>query len=89
MPGPHKSVVLSADAIVKTTPGVLHAITISGTAASSAEILDSDGGSDVWAPIRAAANDSHTVEFPGGVAFDSLYIDNITGTAAKVAISYA
>ena len=88
MAGPHKPVRLAADAEVKATPGMLYTAELSATANASAELRESDGGALIWPTLRVLANDSRIVHFPGGLAFSSLYVDNITGAGAEVGLLY-
>jgi hypothetical protein len=78
----------TADGLVKTGPGVLHAIVLSaGSANATVDVYDETSGSgDVMAVVTAVANSSESAVLD--VAFGvGCYVD-LTGTGAKVTVAY-
>lgn len=91
MRGPFNSLVTAASALIKTGPGVLHAVTLSGGSDAATLILYHEvagAGDALWATIKAAANTTVHVEFPGGLAFGVGLYAALTGTAPSAAVLF-
>lgn len=90
--GPFSSLVTATSALVKTGPGAVHAVTLSGGSDAATLILaDATSGTTpaLWATIKAAANTTVTVFFPGGLGFGTGCYATITGTTPSVGVMYS
>lgn len=91
MGGPYQSTVLAASALVKTGPGVVYAVTLTGGSDAASVILydnTTGSGTQVWATVKAAAGATVHVDLPGGVVFGTGCYATITGTTPSIAVSW-
>lgn len=92
MPGPYSAVVLAASGLVKTGPGVIAAITLTGGSdAATLTLYDnvSAAAPAVWATIKAAAGATVHVDLPGCLGFGAGCYAEISGTSPSVGVLYA
>lgn len=92
MIGPAASVVLASSAQVKTGPGAVYGVVVTGGSDAASLILyDNTSGADpkIIGTIKAAATVSVAVSFPNGIVFGAGCYATITGTAPSITVVYA
>lgn len=92
MIGPMQSTVVQASGLIKTGPGVIYGLILSGGADAATVILyDNTAGSGTKAIglVKAAINSTVHVSFPGGIAFGAGCYATITGTTPDVTVIFS
>ncbi len=92
MVGPLISTVIAASALVKTGPGEVYGVILTGGSDAASVILyDNTAGSGTKAigAIKAASGASVSFSLPNGVAFSKGLYATITGTTPEVTVVYS
>lgn len=89
--GPYGILVTASSALVKTGPGILHAITLTGGSNAATVTLYNNteaSGPQAYPIIKTPLGDTVHVEIPGGVPFGTGLYAEITGTTPDVGIVF-
>ena len=88
MPETYAYTYLAASALIKTGPGVLHSITLTGGSDAATVVLGDEVATGGDAIVGMAAAAGVTASAVLDVAFGVGLYATITGTAPKVTVSY-